>query len=458
MVYHWGLQQSSFTNFLASSTNNPMLALKPINLTKLHSPLFGCMPIFTLCLVLISFVGNLSSLHCKPMISLGVDFLEQRKFDLLKGKRVGLLTHPAGRNSSGKSTVVVFNDSPHVNLVALFGPEHGIYGDEKASVPVEDKIDHRTGLPVYSLYGKYRKPSKSMLSNLDCLVVDLQDVGVRCYTYISCMKYVMESCFAEGVEVVILDRPNPLGGVKVAGPMIDLEWISYVGAFPIPFVHGLTIAEIALWAKKTRGVLNVDDHVRKRGKLSIVPMMGWSREMTWPQTGLDWFPTSPNIPHLDAVAGYPMTGLGAQLGKFKHGIGTEHPFRFLSYEGKSAQELKKALDQSGLDGLNFRIKKLKTSSGDYLSGVYVVITDWKKWSPTKLAFVMMQLTALWERPNPFLSAKKSDVTLFNKHVGSSDWWNYLVNAGKDVRIDPFIKTWKEESAEFSNSVSRYRLY
>ena len=139
----------------------------------------------------------------------------------------------------------------------------------------------------------------------------------------------MEACFENKVEVVVLDRPNPLGGLKLAGPMIDPEWISYVGAFPMPFVHAMTIAELALWAKKTPGILKVDDSVRKSGRLLVVPMKGWKRSMTWPATGLDWHATSPNIPTLDAVAGYPMTGLGAQLGKFKHGIGTEFPFRLL---------------------------------------------------------------------------------------------------------------------------------
>ena len=164
------------------------------------------------------------------------------------------------------------------------------------------------------------------------LVIDLQDVGVRCYTYVSCMRYVMEACFESGVEVVVLDRPNPLGGLKTAGPMIDQECISYVGAFPMPFVHGMTIAELALWSKQTPGVLKIEDKVRKKGKLTLVPMQGWSRNMTWPDTGLAWIPTSPNIPTLDSVAGYPMTGLGAQMGNFKHGIGTKYPFRFLTFE------------------------------------------------------------------------------------------------------------------------------
>jgi len=396
-----------------------------------------------------------------PMIAgvkLGIDHLEERSFDVLNNKKVGLLTHPAGRNASGDSTVLILANEPKVNLVALFGPEHGIYGDEKASVPVDDKIDHRTGLPVFSLYGKFRKPTKEMLQNLDCLIIDLQDVGVRCYTYISCMKYAMEACFEQGVEVVVLDRPNPLGGLKIAGPMIDLEWISYVGAFPMPFVHGMTIAEIALWSKQTHGVLNVDPSTRKKGKLTLVPMLGWEREMVWPTTGLTWFPTSPNIPHLDAVAGYPMTGLGAQLGNFQHGIGTKHPFRFLTFKGKSASEIKLALKGLNLPGLDYKIMSLKNSAGKRIEGVYLIISDWESWDPTALAFAMMELTARWQSPNPFLEAKKSEVSLFNKHVGSSEWWNYLVNADNNVNSSFFRAKWKNESIRFQDSIQPFLLY
>ena len=353
---------------------------------------------------------------------------------------------------------MVLKNAPQVNLVSLFGPEHGIYGDEKASVPVDDKIDHRTGLPVYSLYGKFRKPTEQMLANLDALVIDLQDVGVRCYTYISCMKYAMEACFEQGVEVVVLDRPNPLGGIKVAGPMIDLEWISYVGAFPMPFVHGMTIGEIALWSKQAKGILNVDDLKRRQGILTVVPMNGWSRHMTWPSTGLTWYPTSPNIPHLDAVAGYPMTGLGAQLGNFRHGIGTKHPFRFLTFKGKTPEELLKSLKNEDLPGLDFRILSVKNSAGGTERGVYIIISDWNSWHPTALAFAMMELTARWQSPNPFLSAKKSESTLFNKHVGSSDWWNYLVNAGNRVDGNKFMNKWEIDVQNFRKDIQSFLLY
>lgn len=407
---------------------------------------------------LIVFFLLIISTNANSRILLGVDYLEARNFDVLQGKRVGLLTHPAGVNSQGKSTVVLLHTSKAVNLTALFGPEHGIYGDEKASVPVDDKIDHRTNLPVFSLYGKFRKPTAKMLANLDCVVIDLQDVGVRCYTYVSCMRYVMEACFEAGVEVIVLDRPNPLGGLKVAGPMIDPEWISYVGAFPMPFVHGMTIAELALWSKQTSGILKIEEQVRKKGKLTLVPMQNWKRSMTWPSTGLKWYPTSPNIPTLDSVAGYPMTGLGAQMGKFKHGIGTQYPFRFLTYEGKSSADVKKALEELRLKGLSYKILDTTDSSGKKISGVYIAIQNWSEWQPTELAFAMMQLSARWQSPSPFKNAKKSEINLFNKHVGSSAWWDHLQGSGGQVNPGPFLKRWNAEVANFRRQVMPYLIY
>ena len=391
-------------------------------------------------------------------ITLGIDFLEENKFSVLKGKRVGLLTHPAGRNGMSESTVDVFVRSPDVNLVALFGPEHGIYGDEKASVPVDDKIDNKTGLPVFSLYGKFRKPSAKMLEKVDSLVIDLQDVGVRCYTYISCMRYAMEACFEAGVEVVVLDRPNPLGGRKVSGPSIDKSCMSYVGAFQVPFVHGMTIGEIALWSKKVPGVLQTLEKYRKMGKLIIVPMVGWTRDMTWPGTGLEWYPTSPNIPTLDSVAGYPMTGLGAQLGKFKHGIGTKFPFRFLTYEGKSATEIKAAFEQYNIPGIGFNTKTLTQPDGKQITGVYISIENWNRWNPTALPFYMMKLSALWQSPSPFTEASESEVTLFKKHVGSLRWWSALAEQGSQVDVTEFLASWEANAEKFKKEINPFLLY
>ncbi|MEM8868220.1 MAG: DUF1343 domain-containing protein [Verrucomicrobiota bacterium] len=389
-------------------------------------------------------------------ILLGIDVLEQNGFRATSGKKVGLLTHPAGVNRRGESTVDVLRRAKNTSLVALFGPEHGIYGNEKANVPVDDKIDPRTGLPVYSLYGKYRKPTASMLKDLDALVIDLQDVGVRSYTYVSCMRYAMEACFENGVEVIILDRPNPLGGLKVDGPPLDKEWRSYVGAFHVPYIHGLTIAELARISKYTKGWLEIPREVREQGRLTIIPMKGWRRSMLWTATGLRWVPTSPYIPDLSAVLGYAMTGLGAQEGGFTHGIGSPYPFRLLRYKGKTAAQVKQALLARRIPGLSYRIIETKTAAGYPIEGVYVSVSDWSRARPTELSFHMMQLSAAWEPVNPF--ANMSNANLYNKHVGSTAWYNEIRSYGANARVAQFVQNWSQSARRFQKLSSPYWLY
>lgn len=409
-----------------------------------------------LALLLFLLCGVVQSLPAQ--IFLGIDVLEQAGFKPLQGKRVGLLTHPAGVNREGRNTIDVLREAPGVNLVALFGPEHGIYGDEKANVPVDDKIDPRTGLPVYSLYGKYRKPTPKMLKGLDVLVVDLQDLGVRSYTYVSCMRYVMEACFQNGVDVMVLDRPNPLGGLKVDGPPMEEEWMSYVGAYRVPYVHGLTIAELARMAKKLPGWLRVDDAVREKGKLIIVPMAGWRRDMLWSDTGLNWVPTSPAIPDLSAAMGYAMTGLGAQLGGFSHGYGTDWGFRLLTFDGKSPAQIYHALSQRQIPGLDYRAVRYRNRFGEPREGLYVIVKDWETLRPTELSFHMMQLAAAWQPQNPFTSAKGSLQNLFNKHVGSSEWWNEITTRGAKARVSYFLDKWQAQAEAFQSFSEQFYLY
>ena len=407
-------------------------------------------------LLTISLLGTCALISKADRTYLGIDVLEQSGFRAIAGKRVGLLTHPAGVNRDGVSSIDVLRRSKNVKLVALFGPEHGIYGNEKANVPVDNKIDPRTNLPVYSLYGKYRKPSPEMLRGIDALVIDLQDLGVRSYTYVSCMRYAMEACFENGVEVVVLDRPNPLGVLKVDGPPLDHKWRSYVGAFHVPYVHGFTIAELAQIAKYTSGTMEVNDKVRQKGKLSVIKMRGWRRDMLWPQTGLKWVPTSPYIPDLSAVLGYAMTGLGAQVGGFSHGIGTPYPFRLLRFKGKSALELQQALSAQHIPGLSFRILHTKTQSGAHVEGVYVNVNNWAVVRPTEISFYMMQLTAAWTPGNPFATAKNP--ALFNKHVGSTAWWNEISQRGTQARTKDFVRTWTAQAQDFQRSHAQFRLY
>jgi len=395
----------------------------------------------------------------QPVVQLGIDQLAAANFKYIQGQRVGLLTNQAGVNQHGVSTIDVLKNSHQVQLVALFGPEHGIYGDEKANIPVDDKVDPRTQLPVYSLYGKYRKPTAEMLRQLDCMVIDLQDLGVRSYTYVSCMRYTMEACFENGVTVVVLDRPNPLGGLKVDGPPLDEHLMSYVGAFQVPYVHGLTIAELALMAKKRPGWLQVSPTVQAAGKLIIIPMKGWRRSMLWSDTGLQWVGTSPAIPDLSAALGYAMTGLGSQLGGFTHGYGGPYPFRLLNFPGKTPAAIATALNAVGIPGVRVTPHQYQTAEGKIKSGALVLVTDWQTLRPTALSFYMMRLTNIWsDEGNPFAQANQQQARLYNIHVGSEAWWDEITTQGAHADVEKFIQLWQQQAHAFQQMSQKYWLY
>jgi len=221
----------------------------------------------------------------------GLNRLVMSDFELLQGKRVGLITNATGVDYRLNSIVDLFYESENVNLVAMFAPEHGVRGDYTAGEYVESYIDERTGLPVYSLYGKTRKPTPEMLEGLDVLVYDIQDIGARSYTYISTMGVAMEAAAENGIGFIVLDRPNPLGGEKIEGNVAEEGYFSFVSQFPIPYVYGLTSGELAR-------MINEEGWLKNGVKvdLYVMPMAGWRRDMTFEETGLEWVPTSPHIP------------------------------------------------------------------------------------------------------------------------------------------------------------------
>ena len=393
-----------------------------------------------------------------PKVMLGIDVLESRKFAPIAWKKVGLLTHPAGVNRFGTSTIDVLRRARNVKLVALFGPEHGIYGNEKAEVPILDRIDSRTGLPVYSLYGKYRKPTPQMLKNIDVLVIDLQDIGSRSYTYASCMLRAMEACFENGKPVVVLDRPNPLGGIKVDGPGLDIQFKSYVGMFQVPYVHALTIGELARLAKYTKNAMEITSKEQQNGKLTVIPMSGWKRSMLWTDTGLRWVGTSPAVPTVAAAMGYPMTGLGCQLGGFQHGYGTQYPFRMLTFPNKTPKQIEAELRKADIPGLSYRPVSAKDKKGKSVDGLYVLINDWNKVNPTEISFHLMRITCKFNGGNIFRHLPEQQALLFNKHTGSEAWWRELYTKGANADVEKFVAQWKRNNAAFQKSIQKFRLY
>jgi uncharacterized protein YbbC (DUF1343 family) len=390
-------------------------------------------------------------------VMLGIDVLEAKGFDTVVGKRIGLLTHPAGVNRRGERTADVLARAPGVRLVALFAPEHGLNGDIKAGAKVGDSTDARTRLPVYSFYGDNLARAKERLIGLDALVIDLQDIGVRSYTFNVCMRYAMEACFERGVEVIILDRPNPLGGLKVDGPLLDPEWKSGVGAFRIPYVHGLTMAELALFAAQEPGALAISDSVRNRGRLTIIPMRGWKREMRWTETGLNFVATSEYIRDFAAVVGYAMVGLGCEFSGFTHGIGVNYPFRGLAFKGIPADRLAADLTALRVPGVTFHSVAL-TEGRTQKTGVYVELTDWDTWNPTELSFALQRLACRYDPPNPFAKLSAADTRSFNIHVGSTAWWTALKRDGARVNVEAFLIDWKIQAATYQQQTRKYWLY
>jgi uncharacterized protein YbbC (DUF1343 family) len=387
-------------------------------------------------------------------VMLGIDVLAAEGFARLKGLRCGLVTHRAGVNGVGQRTADVLARAPGVKLVKLFGPEHGIDGVAKADVSVGHAKDARTGLPVYSLYGATRRPTPEMLSGLDVIVIDFQDIGVRSYTYISCMRYVIEACFSlpRPVRVIVLDRPNPLGGEKVDGPFLDRKWRSYVGAYETPYVHGLTIGEIARWAVATPGVLELDEATRRRGTLDVVTLRGWRRSMTWNLTGLNWTPTSPMINSSKAALGYAMSGLGCMDSGFSHSSAADQNFRFLTYPRRKAADLMTAFGNA-VPGLVLQPQQ----QADGTQGVYLAVGDWPKLRPTAISLFMLRQACAWA-PNPFAGLSTGKRELFIKHLGSEAFFDELRTQGTRIDLARWMKRWDGDAASFRARTAPFYLY
>ncbi|NOZ28146.1 MAG: DUF1343 domain-containing protein [Chloroflexi bacterium] len=324
-----------------------------------------------------------------PQVLPGVDVLLSQQVDLLRGKRVALLTNPSGVTASLESTLEALHAHPDIRLTALFSPEHGLYAAAADAAFIPSGTDPLTGLPIHSLYGETRRPTPEMLEGLDAIVVDLQDVGVRFYTYLWTLTYVMEAAAEAGLPVVILDRPNPLGGQRVDGPILEPGFSSFVGRWPIPVQHGMTLGELARYFNSTRD-MGVD--------LTVVPASGWRRGLRWHQIGLAWVPPSPGIPSLDAVWAYPGTCFleGTNLSE---GRGTALPFQIMGapWIGEagtpSAWDLASALNGLGLEGVRFRPIRFTPCSGKWADeacgGVQVHILDLDRCAPIRVGLHMI---------------------------------------------------------------------
>jgi len=308
-------------------------------------------------------------------VRLGLESLLAERLDLIAGRRVGLVASPSSVDQALTSTVTGLHQHPRVNLVALFGPEHGLRGEAQAGEPVSTYSDPVTGLPVYSLYGDTQKPTPEMLRDVDVLIFDLQDAGVRFYTYLATLAYVMQAAAEQRLPLIVLDRPAPIGGHKVEGPLLDPAYRSFVGPYPIPIRYGMTIGEIARLLNETFGI---------GCPLEVVPMSGWKRGMWFDQTGLPFVPPSPNLPTLQSLILYPGTCLveGTNLSE---GRGTTRPFEYIGAPWMDAEDLAQRLNDLALPGVRFRpvyfVPAFSKHRDQPCQGVHLYVQDREQFQP-----------------------------------------------------------------------------
>lgn len=396
----------------------------------------------------------------EPVVKPGIEVLQERGFAGLVGKRVGLVTNPSGVDRFMRSTIDILFNAPGVELVALYGPEHGVRGDVYAGGHISDSVDEATGLPVYSLYGATRKPTPEMLKGVDVMVYDIQDVGVRSYTFISTLGLVMEACSEADVEVMVLDRPNPLGGNKIEGCYVERPFNSFVSQYRIPYVYGLTVGELAeLINEEGLNCGQKGDRGPSRCRLSVVPMKGWKRSMLYEDTGLPWVLPSPNIPYKDTPMYYAAAGICGELYGFMNiGIGYTLPFQLFGATWVDPVQLKARLDCYNLPGVSFRTIWFKPNSGSLkgqlVRGVQYFFTDYDKARITEVQFYVMQAVAeLYPDRKAFEMI--SGYGLFDKVCGTD---KVRIAFGKEYKVDSIKEYWRKDEKAFRTLSKKYHIY
>lgn len=396
----------------------------------------------------------------QPVVKPGIEVLRESGFQRLVGKRVGLVTNPSGVDSQLRSTIDILYNAPGVNLVALYGPEHGVRGDVYAGGAVTDTKDAKTGLPVHSLYGSTRKPTKEMLQGIDIMVYDIQDVGARSYTFISTLGLVMEACGELGIEVMVLDRPNPLGGRKIEGCYVEPGFHSFVSQYKIPYVYGLTVGELAELINEeglNRG--QKGNQAPAKCKLWVVPMEGWTRDMLYEDTGLPWILPSPNIPFEDTPMYYVSSGICGELSGFMNiGIGYTLPFQIFGATWLDPEKLKTRLESYNLPGVSFRTIWFKpfsgSAKGQLVGGVQYFFTDYEKARLTEVQFHVIQAVAeLYPDKKAFevISGKG----LIDKVCGT----DYVsLQLSKTYKAADILKYWRKDEESFRALSQKYYLY
>ncbi len=364
-----------------------------------------------------------------PVFMLGSEVLLEQERHLVEGKKVGLITNQSGVNTGGVSTIDLFHGADDIMLAALYGPEHGIDGKAAAGEYVESYTHEELGIPVYSLYGQTRMPTEDMLRGIDVLVYDIQDIGARTYTYISTLNYCMIAAARDNIPVIVLDRPNPLGGMTVDGPVLEEPFRSFVGIDIMPMAHGMTVGELALYFNR-----NID------AELIVVPMQGYDRSMHFEDLGLTWVQTSPNIPDLGAVYGYMTTGLGEGTGVFQ-----ADQFKWVGGRGLDSEEYAALLNSAGLEGVEF-IPEERGEAG----GVRLNLTDPHSFNPARAG--IYALTYAFSLADFDIPKSGQTPVMFDLIMGTGKMGQYLEEGLGPQEIEekfkPALLEFKEKRQEY----------
>lgn len=392
----------------------------------------------------------------QPSVRPGIDVLLDECSDMLRNRRVGLITNQTGVSSTLKHSIEILHEHPDINLTALFAPEHGLTGSRAAGAMVPSSVEEITGLKVFSLYGSTRKPLPEMLAEIDVLLFDIQDIGTRWYTYISTMALAMEAAAENNKQFIVLDRPNPLGGIAVDGPVLEKEYKSFVGMFEIPVVHGMTAGELALLYKSDNG-LELD--------LEVIRMRGWDRSMVWPDTGLQWVPTSPHIPSFESAVTYPGLGLLGETGLLNVGVGYTLPFQVAGAPYISAEEFARRMNSLQISGVYFRPVYYEPFFGMFegstCRGVHLHVIKPDEFPA--LTTVMRMLEALRNmHPEHFKSEFDREFDRgrvrresFNRHLGTASAAEVLI---KGESVSPLLESWSLDIEEFREKRKKFLLY
>ena len=400
-------------------------------------------------LLLASALGTAAPAPAAPLpparVELGDDVFLREAWHDLRGRCVGVVTNQTGVTSRLETIVDAIRRNSQICLKAIYAPEHGLRGDRPANAYVASYVDEHSGLPVHSLYGATRKPTPQMLEGVDVLLFDIQDVGDRAYTYISTMAYVMQAAKAAHKEVWILDRPDPLGGDVVEGPVLDPRFESFVGLYPIPIRHGMTIGELAQMFNDKFGI---------GCELRVIRMEGWKRSMLWPDTGLFWVQSSPNIPEWETTLVYPATGLISSAG-LNNGTDYTKPFKYAGALGVDGLKLAEYLNSRNVPGVHFRAAAWSPLSGFWegktLTGVELVVTDARAFRAVRAA---VEILVAARKLAPSALASESAKAL------DRDWGTDTLRIGlqQGWSVEEILRQWDAATRNFIVARTPYLLY